>query len=254
MTRITVCGSAGSFPGRGRACSSYLLQDEESDLILDIGSGALANIQRWLPVAEVTNIYLSHGHHDHLADLVGLLQHTSFGNLRPDRVRVFANPETCQTVRELRDRHAPNADRLETIDLIPGRSYTVGAFTFEVFPAWHPVPASCIRITSASNQVISYTGDTALGEGVRNAAMDADLLISEATWLKRAPDHPEGVHMTGREAGELAAAASVQELLITHVWPEFDPYEVAGEAAQAFPGAIRIAEDNLSFRVGETAK
>ena len=53
------------------------------------------------------------------------------------------------------------------------------------------------------------------------------------------PDLPVGLHLTGREAGEHAAAAGVGRLLLTHVPPWVD------EIGQLFAASAVFSETEL---------
>lgn len=254
MSTLTVCGSAGSYPGRGRACSSYLLADGPALLLLDIGSGSLANLQRWVSLQSITDIFVSHDHLDHMADLIGLLQFTSFSPDRQERLRVWAHPDTCQTLRALQRQFAPSDRSLELRPVEPGQDYELaGGQRFRVMPAVHSRPAYSIRVTDSCGQVIAYTGDTSLCDSVIECAKDADLLIAEASWPEPREDYPLGVHMTGEEAGELAQRANARRLLVTHVWPEFEPGDSMRAAQRRFGGSVLLAEDNLVIRVAGDA-
>ena len=52
-------------------------------------------------------------------------------------------------------------------------------------------------------------------------------------------------HMTARRAGSLAHAAGVGELLLTHIWPEYDRKISLEECSASFNGHFRLAERNL---------
>lgn len=250
MTELIVCGSAGSFQGVARACSGYLLREGDKAVALDLGSGSLANFQRWMPLARLQDIFISHGHHDHVSDIVGLMQYTSFGANRPDIVRLFANAATCAVVQQLRESFADQDRAVRPTVVAAGQKFDLGGFAAEVFEAWHSRPGLAIRVTDAAGRRLAYTGDSALSDELVRCAADADLLVAEASWLTDSGDYPAGVHMTGREAGELARRARVKTLLITHVWPEFNPYDVAAEAATEFDGPILVAEDNMVIDLG----
>jgi ribonuclease BN (tRNA processing enzyme) len=60
------------------------------------------------------------------------------------------------------------------------------------------------------------------------------VLLSEASWTD-SPDRPAGVHLSGKEAGELGRKAGVGRLLLTHVAPWTDRDAVLAEAAAIFP-------------------
>jgi ribonuclease Z len=83
------------------------------------------------------------------------------------------------------------------------------------------------------------SGDTAPADMTRLVAYGADLLVHEATFaheeLERAA---ETRHSTARQAGELAAAAEVGMLALTHISPRYAGGELRDEARAAFERGI----------------
>ncbi|MGH9168856.1 MAG: MBL fold metallo-hydrolase, partial [Acidimicrobiia bacterium] len=69
-----------------------------------------------------------------------------------------------------------------------------------------------------------------------------DLLIAEATWQEDGEARPP-IHMTAREAGEVAARAGVDELMLTHIRPYLDRNRSREEAAGAFDGEVLLATE-----------
>ena len=66
---LTVLGCSGTFPGEGGACSGYLVRSPEASLVVDLGAGTLAALQRHLAIGDVDAVVLSHVHPDHWLDL-----------------------------------------------------------------------------------------------------------------------------------------------------------------------------------------
>ena len=82
-------------------------------------------------------------------------------------------------------------------------------------------------------------GDTAPCEMTRLVAFEADLLVHEATFLDEEADRAaETRHSTARQAAELAAAAGVRMLALTHVSPRYGGKEVRDEARAAFENTV----------------
>ena len=76
----------------------------------------------------------------------------------------------------------------------------------------------------------------------RLVAFEADLLVHEATFLDEEADRAaETRHSTARQAAELAAAADVSMLALTHVSPRYGGEEVRDEARAAFENTRRPA-------------
>jgi ribonuclease Z len=86
---------------------------------------------------------------------------------------------------------------------------------------------------------IVLTGDTAPCEMTRLVAFEADLLVHEATFLdEEAERAAETRHSTARQAAELAAAAGVNMLALTHISPRYGGREVRDEARAAFENTV----------------
>ena len=86
---------------------------------------------------------------------------------------------------------------------------------------------------------IVLAGDTAPCEMTEAVAHEADLLVHEATFADEdAPRAAETRHSTARQAAEIAAAAQVHMLALTHVSPRYAGGELRDEARAAFRNTI----------------
>jgi ribonuclease Z len=86
---------------------------------------------------------------------------------------------------------------------------------------------------------VVLTGDTAPCDMTRLVAWEADLLVHEATFMEEEAERAsETRHSTAAGAAQLAAAANVQMLALTHVSPRYAGGEVRDEARAAFDNVI----------------
>ncbi len=247
---LTVCGSAGTHPGPGRACSSYLVTAGEQRLLLDVGNGSLCNLMQRCDVADLDALVISHLHPDHFADIYGLYYALRFHPDGPGHMDVHAPPGARELiVKVLGDTSAPTFDTVYSFhEQKPGAVIEHGPMSVRLFAAAHPIPALATRI-ELGGRVIAFTGDSAPSPDLVQCAKDADLLLADATWLESARPLPEGIHMTGRQAGELAAKAGVERLVLTHILPTNDPAKTRAEAAEVFDGEILCAEDLMELEL-----
>ena len=94
-----------------------------------------------------------------------------------------------------------------------------------------------------------FSGDTVACDGLKAAAQDADLLISEATYGEndQAQTALEHGHMTFAQAARLAAEASVKRLWLAHYSQMIEtPADYLDNAKQYFPDAV-CGEDGMKI-------
>ncbi|HWH32550.1 MAG TPA: MBL fold metallo-hydrolase [Egibacteraceae bacterium] len=246
--RLTVMGCAGTHPAADRACSSYLVEHDGYRLLVDCGNGALSNVQKTLDPADIDAVLLSHLHVDHFGDLYGLYYALRFHGAGPRSVPVHAPPGADRHIAQLL--HGDPDDSFHAVcrfsEARPGDTLELGPLRVELHAANHPITTLAPRI-SAAGAVLAYTADSGPADTLVDCARDADLLLADCSWLERMRPLPEGVHMTAREAGELAQRAGAARLVVTHVYPANDLAEAAAEAAEAYGGEILIARDLLEL-------
>ena len=95
------------------------------------------------------------------------------------------------------------------------------------------------------------TGDTRPCDATVDAAVDADLLVHEATFCDEdAPRAAETGHSTAREAAQIAARAGVKRLVLTHISARYsrDPSDLEREAREVFQ-PTQIARDGTEIDV-----
>ncbi len=98
---------------------------------------------------------------------------------------------------------------------------------------------------------VVYTGDTRPTERTIEVARNADLLIHDASFREELKDWAiESGHSTAKEAAEVAKAAGVKKLVLTHISTRYskDVSPLLEEAKEIFKNTI-VAEDFLSLEV-----
>jgi ribonuclease Z len=84
-------------------------------------------------------------------------------------------------------------------------------------PDGRVVRASDLVGAARRGRKVVYSGDTRPSDATRLAAVGADLLVHEATFTRAEQERAEETrHSTAREAGQVAADAKVDRLIITH--------------------------------------
>jgi ribonuclease BN (tRNA processing enzyme) len=250
--RLTVIGCSGSFAGPDSAASCYVVEADDADgrtwrILLDLGSGALGALQKHAVADDVHGVFFSHLHPDHCLDLCGFYVFRRYhpGGALP-RIPVWGPAGVAQRMQQAYD--LPDPGMAEEFDFQEyDEPVTVGPFRVEPFRVAHPVPAWGFRVT-AGGRTLAYTGDTGLCEGLERLADAADLLLCEASF-REGDDNPPALHLTGREAGEVATRAGVRRLVLTHVPPWFEVADMVAEAEQVYDGELSAAAPGASYDV-----
>jgi ribonuclease BN (tRNA processing enzyme) len=244
--KVTILGCSGTHVGPERMCSSYLVEAEGYRLVLDLGNGSLGNLQRVMDVSDLDALLISHLHVDHFADVYSLYYALRFHPEGPLRVRAYGPEGSAETLGRLLadDDMFPRTVAFELARA--GDVLMLGPFRVSLFAANHPVECLAARVEH-DGRVLAYSGDSAPAAALDECARDADLFICDASWSEDQRPLPQGVHMTGLEAGGQAASAHARRLLVSHVFPRNDPEDIAAEAGRAFDGEIIVGRDLLEI-------
>jgi ribonuclease BN (tRNA processing enzyme) len=250
MVKVTVLGSAGTHPGNGRACASYLVSAGDHHLLLDCGNGSVANLMDVVDPAALDAVIISHLHPDHFVDLYGLHYALRFHPKGARKVDVYApaGAAALMTSLLLGDTADSFVSHLPLHVAAAGERYELGPFEVELFAANHPIETLASRVT-IDGRIIAYSGDSGASPQLVACAQDADLFICDATWVSRDAPFPSDVHMTGTEAGLHAAEAGVERLMVTHVFPQREPEQVAADAETVYDGVVWVARDREEYEL-----
>jgi ribonuclease BN (tRNA processing enzyme) len=245
--RLTIIGCSGSFPGPESPASSYLLEAEGFRMLLDLGSGALGVMQRHVGLFDIDAICLSHLHADHCLDLCAYWVARQYAPDGPKpRVPVYGPAGTAERMAQAYglDPDPGMTAAFDFVTLVPG-SRRIGPFLVTIDHVSHPVETFGFRVEHGG-RVVAYSADTGRCDALITLARQADLLLCEAS-LIHGPGLPEGLHMSGRQAGEHAARAGAGHLVLTHLVPWNDKQRSFEEASAAFGGKISLAAPGQAF-------
>jgi ribonuclease Z len=161
---------------------------------------------------------------DHGAGSIGyaLVESDRYGKFDPEKARALAIPEGPLWGK---------LQRGETIELADGRTLTADSVVGPRRPG----------------RKVVITGDTAPCASVVDAAAGADLLVHEATFGEEEKERAkETFHSTAREAAQVAKAAQVRKLVLTHLSARYSisAEELVREAREVFAD-VAAAKDGL---------
>lgn len=242
--KLTVIGYWGGYPAPGEATSTYVIEKDSYVLVLDMGSGGLAQLQEYYSINAINAVLLSHYHHDHVAD-IGVLQYAKLVQYyitgKEDLIPIYGHMEDEEAFARL------TADYTEGVSFDPNELLIVGPFTVTFLKTDHPVPCYGMRITDGDHSFV-YTADSAYDPKWIDFVQGADMLLVDCNFYAD-QNGKEAGHMTSVEAATIAAKANVSELILTHLPRYGDQEQLVEEAKEHFKGEIKLAYEGLTWEI-----
>ena len=252
--RFAFLGTSGALTSAARDNTSIVVEGGGAVVLLDCNGAVVHRLFRLgVDPLALTHVVVTHLHVDHSYGLPSLVRQLMLLE-RQAPLAVVCRPEHLEPLRTLlrvfdlweRPRAFPLT--LAPIVLDPGaRAFTTGVLTVSTTPNAHGrMPNFAVRVDAAGAGAVVYSSDTLPCDAVAELARGARTLVHEATYLERDRDPEHAVaHSTGAEAGEVAARAGVERLILTHLGAEYhgDVAALAAEARTRFGGVVEVAED-----------
>src|ERR671914_469964 len=263
--RLTVLGKSPSWQDAGGACSGYLIEEDDTAVLVDCGNGVFAKLREKIDYVDVDAVVISHLHADHFLDLVPYAYALTYaprqqpvpvppwpGTDKPARPRLIAPPGARETFRRVVGAWG-NEDLIEKAfelrEYDPSNEVEIGPVRVRFQPVPHFTETFAMLISSANGSGrIVYGADSSPTDALTQLASGADLILVEATLPRPQRTGVRG-HLTPGEAGEHARAAGAKQLLLVHISDELDADWAKREAEEAFGGPVEVAVEGAAYEV-----
>jgi ribonuclease BN (tRNA processing enzyme) len=242
----TVVGFWGGHPEIGEATSAYLLEENGFRLLVDCGSGVLAQLPKYVDIYALDAVIISHYHHDHIADIGPLQYARHVGKYigKPTGVLpIYAHQLEPEKFASLTYEDATMA-----VPYTIGETLTVGPFQVEFLKTVHPAPCAAMRFSNGSHSIV-FTADTSFIPELIPFSKDADLLVSECSLYKEYDGSTMG-HMNTLDVGRLALEANVNECLLTHLPHYGEHANLINETSTVYKGKLSLAKSGWTWECG----
>lgn len=256
---LEVLGANATAPTRHGASSAYLINGETGYILVDAGPGSLMAYTARHQLADLRGIVVTHLHADHSLDLMAWAYRWTFPTVRPaiplyipvgqrHRLEEFDDLFGIPTLPTMVNPITGNFTIAE-LPMDATTEFEIDGISFTSYEARHAVPSAALRFTR-DGKSITFSSDTGDCEGLRRAAQDTDLFISEATYLDPDPRAmAEHGHLTPALAGEIAREAGARNLVITHLANPDDGEESQRRAEKTFDAPVEVAVVGLKVPI-----
>ncbi|MDH7508403.1 MAG: MBL fold metallo-hydrolase [Methanomassiliicoccales archaeon] len=217
MTTITFLGTSG-----GRFATIYQARStggiyisDSARIHLDPGPGALVAMKKMsIDPARTDAILISHCHPDHYTDAEILIEGMTCGGFGRRGIVIGS-----KSVIDGKDAFGPAISRYHrslpenVLSLKPGDKTSVDGILIEATPTIHSDPTGIGFRFHTSNGIISYVGDSEVGEEVIKAHRSSRVIILCVT---RPLGSRISYHMNTDDAAEFARSVCPEIVLLTH--------------------------------------
>ncbi|WP_026476275.1 MBL fold metallo-hydrolase [Alkaliphilus transvaalensis] len=242
--KLTVLGCYGPYPKAKGACSGYLLEDEDTKILIDCGNGVLSRLLEYCPdLNELDGILISHLHPDHMSDLLVLRYAVAIKKMMGNTQKSIdlylpATPEADYA----RVQYNQAFDQKVLHD---GMEINIKGLKISFQKTDHPIECYAMAFEKDGKKLV-YSADTKYHQPLIDFAMKSDLFLCEGGILEK--DRTENTpHVSAKQAGEMALAAGVKKLVLTHFYPEVGNEEFLKEAESVFISKVELAEEYKTY-------
>jgi ribonuclease BN (tRNA processing enzyme) len=248
---LIVLGSGVGVPTSKRSAPGLCVRVQNQPILFDSGSGTTYQLPKaGIDYHQIDYVFYTHvAHPDHINDLSAIIFANKYDHPKRENDLNITGPKGIRRFYEnleelfptLKDPPFPVNIREVEIDQIK-----INGVLIESKPLCHQ-GVECVgyRLEFQGKSIV-YSGDTDYCNSLVALARESDLLIVECSF----PDEfkVDG-HLTPSFAGRVAKESGAKKLVLTHLYPICDQYDIRSQAQRIYQGEIIVAEDLKKIEV-----
>ncbi|NIQ37169.1 MAG: MBL fold metallo-hydrolase [Proteobacteria bacterium] len=248
---LIILGSGTCVPSLTRGSPASVVRTCDRILLIDSGSGTLERLLKvGITIHDVDMILYTHTHPDHVADLVPFLFASKYDwKPRHRDLTIIGGKGFSAYFEKLQSLYGKwiesdrfSIDLKESID----DTHPFPGFRIITKPMDHLPESIAFRIETDDGKAVVVSGDTDHTPNLIELAADVDLLVLESAF----PDenNVKG-HLSPSLAGQIASESRCKKLVLTHLYPICEGYDLKSQCASTYKGPMEIAHDLMRFHV-----
>ncbi len=248
---MIIIGSGTGIPSLRRGYPGLVILTESITLLIDSGSGTLRRmLDIGITYRDIDLLLYTHIHPDHVSDLVPILFACKYADLpREKDLLCVGGPGFKSYFEKLNSVYghwiASRSYQL-TVKEIAQEGLAYQDLKILSKPMAHISESVGYRIKFKDGKSVAVSGDTDYCQSIVDLAFEVDILVLECSF----PDGKkvEG-HLTPSLAGRIAMESHCKRLLLTHLYPVCDQFDITGQCKKVFQGEIIMGEDLLRIKI-----
>jgi ribonuclease BN (tRNA processing enzyme) len=251
MAQLIIIGSGTGIPSLRRGSPGLLVISDSTILLIDSGPGTLRKmLEAGITYLDPDVILYTHLHPDHTADLVPTFFACKYGDLPREKDLLCAGgPGFKSFLEKLRELYGswiePQSYNL-TVKEISKDPFLFRDLKIISKPMAHISGSLGYRIEFKDGKSVGISGDTDYCQNIVDLACEVDLLVLECSF----PDGKkvEG-HLTPSLAGRIGSESRCERLLLIHLYPLSDQFDIVNQCKQFYQGQIILGEDLMRIQI-----
>jgi len=249
---ITILGSGTGVPSLKRGSPGLIIKIGNEFLLFDSGPGTLNRLlEVKIDYLKLDYIFYSHFHPDHVSELVPFLFACKYNHTPREKKLKLVGPKGLENfyfslLKIYGEWITPSTFSVEITEL-DDSSFATKQWTVLSRPVNHTDPCVGYRIETTEKSVpksVVYSGDTDYCKEIVELAKNSDLFISECSFPEK---HWLSGHLTPGLAGRIATESFCKHLVLTHLYPICDKFNIRSECRKEYSGKLTIAKDFVKF-------
>jgi len=251
LAELIIIGSGTGIPSLRRSSPGLVVLSDSATLLIDSGPGALRKmLEVGITYQDIDILLYTHIHPDHVSDLVHVLFACKYADLpREKELLCIGGPGFKSYFEKLKNLYGhwiepqsyPLVIKEASQEAFPYRDLRISSK-----PMAHISESVGYRIEFKDGRSMAVSGDTDYCQNIIDLASEVDLLVLECSF----PDGKkvEG-HLTPSLAGRIASESRCKKLLLTHLYPVCDQFDIVSQCKQIYPGQVILGEDLMRIQI-----
>jgi len=251
LPELIILGSGTGIPSLRRGSPGLLVFSDASIVLIDSGSGTLRKmLEIGITYQDVDLLLYTHIHPDHVSDLIPILFACKNADFpRTKDLSCIGGPGFKHHFDQLKKVYGSWMDAHFyhlTVDEVCDKPLSLWDLQISSKGMAHLPGSVGYRIEFKDGKSIAISGDTDYCRNIVELAYETDLLILECSF----PDEKkvEG-HLTPSLAGRIALESHCKRLLLIHLYPVCDQFDIREQCKQIYEGEIILGEDLMKIRI-----
>jgi ribonuclease BN (tRNA processing enzyme) len=251
LEELVLLGSGTGIPSLRRGSPGLLVLSDSTKVLIDSGPGALREMLKvGVTYRDIDMILYTHIHPDHVSDLVPIIFATKYADLpREKELFCIGGPGFKSYFEKLKWLYGQWIDPQSyplTVKEISEGAVLYRDLKISSKPMAHISESVGYRIEFEDEKTMAVSGDTDYCQNMIDLALEVDLLVLECSF----PDGKkvEG-HLTPSLAGRIGLESHCKKLLLTHLYPVCDEFDIVNQCKQFYQGQIILGEDLMRIQI-----